>query len=61
MIKYRDHLRENYSPTSINRKLSALSPLFQELCSARVAPKWRSDRKCCKFSWSCKRQHDSSL
>ncbi len=36
VIKYRDRLRERYSPTSINRKLSALSSLFQELCSARV-------------------------
>jgi len=36
VIRYRDHLREKYSPTSINRKLSALSSLFQELCSERV-------------------------
>ncbi|MBI4405147.1 MAG: tyrosine-type recombinase/integrase [Deltaproteobacteria bacterium] len=36
VIKYRDYLRENYSPTSINRKLSALSSLFQELCCAQV-------------------------
>jgi site-specific recombinase XerD len=35
IIAYREHLREHYSPTSINRKLSALSSLFQELVGAR--------------------------
>lgn len=36
VIAYRDFLREKYSPTSINRKLSALSSLFRELQGARV-------------------------
>ncbi len=36
VIAYRDFLREKYSPTSINRKLSALSSLFQELQNAQA-------------------------
>jgi integrase/recombinase XerD len=36
VIAYRDHLRESYSPTSINRKLSALSSFFKELQGARL-------------------------
>ena len=36
VIAYRDFLREKYSPTSINRKMSALSSLFTELQGARV-------------------------
>jgi site-specific recombinase XerD len=36
VIAYRDHLRESYSPTSINRKMSALSSLFKELQGARL-------------------------
>lgn len=36
VIAYRDHLRESYSPTSINRKMSALSSLFKELQGARI-------------------------
>jgi site-specific recombinase XerD len=36
VIAYRDSLRERYSPTSINRKLSALSSLFSELQNAQV-------------------------
>ena len=36
VISYRDHLREKYSPTSINRKMSALSSLFRELQGARL-------------------------
>ncbi len=36
VIAYRDFLREKYSPTSINRKMSALSSLFTELQSARI-------------------------
>ena len=35
VIAYRDFLREKYSPTSINRKMSALSSLFYELQGAR--------------------------
>jgi site-specific recombinase XerD len=31
LIAYRNHLRERYSPTTINRKLSALSSLFSRL------------------------------
>jgi site-specific recombinase XerD len=36
VIAYRDFLREKYSPTSINRKMSALSSLFYELQGARL-------------------------
>jgi len=36
VIEYRDYLREKYSPTSINRKLSALASLFRELQGARI-------------------------
>ena len=36
VISYRDFLREKYSPTSINRKMSALSSLFTELQGARI-------------------------
>lgn len=36
VIAYRDFLREKYSPTSINRKMSALSSLFTELQGARI-------------------------
>ena len=36
VIAYRDYLREKYSPTSINRKMSALSSLFRELQGARI-------------------------
>lgn len=36
IIRYRESLRERYSPTSINRKLSALSSLFAELQNAQV-------------------------
>jgi site-specific recombinase XerD len=36
VIAYRDYLRESYSPTSINRKLSALSSFFKELQGARL-------------------------
>lgn len=36
VIAYREALRERYSPTSINRKLSALSSLFAELQNAQV-------------------------
>ena len=36
VIAYRDFLREKYSPTSINRKMSALSSLFTELQGARL-------------------------
>jgi integrase/recombinase XerD len=36
VIAYRDSLRQTYSPTSINRKLSALSSLFKEFQGARV-------------------------
>ena len=36
VISYRDYLREKYSPTSINRKMSALSSLFTELQGARI-------------------------
>lgn len=31
VIHYRDHLREKFSPTTINRKLSALSSLYSRL------------------------------
>ena len=36
VIAYRDFLREKYSPTSINRKMSALTSLFRELQGARL-------------------------
>jgi site-specific recombinase XerD len=36
VIAYRDYLREKYSPTSINRKMSALASLFRELQGARI-------------------------
>lgn len=36
MIAYRDYVREKYSPTSINRKMSALASLFRELQRARI-------------------------
>jgi site-specific recombinase XerD len=36
VIAYRDFLREKYSPTSINRKMSALSSLFTELQGERI-------------------------
>lgn len=36
VIAYRDYLREKYAPTSINRKMSALSSLFRELQGARI-------------------------
>lgn len=36
VIAYRDFLREKYSPTSINRKMSAISSLFTELQGARI-------------------------
>ncbi len=36
VIAYRDYLREKYSPTSINRKLSAMASLFRELQGARI-------------------------
>lgn len=36
VIAYRDCLREKYSPTSINRKMSALSSLFTELQGERI-------------------------
>jgi len=36
VIAYRDFLREKYSPTSINRKMSALASLFRELQGARI-------------------------
>ena len=36
VISYRDYLREKYSPTSINRKMSALASLFRELQGARI-------------------------
>lgn len=36
IIAYRERLREKYSPTSINRKLSSLSSLFAELQNAQV-------------------------
>lgn len=36
IIAYRESLREKYSPTSINRKLSSLSSLFAELQNAQV-------------------------
>ena len=36
LIAFRDYLREKYSPTSINRKLSALASLFRELQGARI-------------------------
>jgi integrase len=36
VIAYRDFLRETYSPTSINRKMSALSSFFRELQGARL-------------------------
>jgi len=36
VIAYRDYLREKYSPTSINRKMSAMASLFRELQGARI-------------------------
>lgn len=36
VIAYRDFLREKYSLTSINRKMSALTSLFRELQGARL-------------------------
>lgn len=36
VIAFRDDLRKHYSPTTVNRKLSALSSLFSELKNANV-------------------------
>lgn len=38
VIAFRDHLRELYSPTTVNRKMSAVSSLFGELQNAQVVP-----------------------
>lgn len=39
VIAYRDHLRERQAPTSINRKLSALSSLFTKLKEEQIVRK----------------------
>ncbi len=39
LIAYRDHLRESVAPTSINRKLSALSSLFTKLKEEQIVRK----------------------
>jgi site-specific recombinase XerD len=39
LIAYRDHLRERVAPTSINRKLSALSSLFTKLKEEQIVRK----------------------
>lgn len=39
VISYRDHLRERYSPTTIARKLSALSSLFSRLKDEQLVRK----------------------
>jgi site-specific recombinase XerD len=36
IISYREHLRAHYSPTSVNRKMSAISSLFKELKNAHI-------------------------
>ena len=36
VIAYREHLRARYSPTSVNRKMSAISSLFKELKNAHL-------------------------
>lgn len=36
VIAFREHLREHFAPTTVNRKLSALSSLFKELQNARA-------------------------
>lgn len=38
VIAYREHLRTHYSPTSVNRKMSAISSLFKELKNANIIP-----------------------
>lgn len=36
IIKYRDHLRKQFSPATVNRRLSTLSSLFKELTDRQI-------------------------